>query len=83
MMRKHLTEFEKVLALKGLTITQLAKEFGVSRTTASSWANNGKGPSLTVGEFQRLSEILGISWEELPKLFSKSNAEETQPDETL
>lgn len=71
-----MNNFSKMLneLFKHKSITQVAKEIGIPKSTLSEWASSKKGPNLSsMHHVRELASYLGISFEEL--IFGKESSE--------
>lgn len=69
-----MNNFSKTLneLFKNKSITQVAKEIGIAKSTLSEWASSKKGPNLSsMHHVRNLADYLGISFEEL--IFGKES----------
>ncbi len=59
-----------LMAIRGVTQTEIAKTLGVTRNTVSNWFT-GKTPArLTLDEWRTLAKLLGTTIDKLPSSFS-------------
>jgi transcriptional regulator with XRE-family HTH domain len=54
---------KKLLAIKGISQTQLAQELGIKQSSVSDWINRGINPELE--KLIRIAKILEVSLDEL------------------
>ena len=54
---------------KGLSVREVAEKLGVDRSTLYRKINDKEGKAFTVGEVQRLSEILDLTPYEITRIF--------------
>jgi len=59
-----------LMAMRGITQTEIAKTLGVTKNTVSNWFT-GKTPArLTLEEWRKLADLMGTSIENLPSSFA-------------
>jgi|688.fasta_scaffold1254558_2 transcriptional regulator with XRE-family HTH domain len=59
-----------LMAIRGVTQTEIAKTLGVTKNTVSNWFT-GKTPArLTLDEWRTLAKLLGTTMDNLPSSFA-------------
>lgn len=54
------------MAIRGLTQQDIADALGVRRETVSDWMRGVRPTKLTLGDWRKLSDLLGVPLENMP-----------------
>lgn len=77
MVEKERSPLSELMFLRGITQQEFADAFGVDRKTVSNWVTGKTVARLTLGEWRKVSEILGVPIERLPDDFSPRPVHDT------
>lgn len=69
-MSKQITDFMKLLKLIELDQKDFAEAIGVTPHTVTNWVRGKTKPKLTLGEWRKVAQILGVPLEKLPDDFT-------------
>jgi len=79
MTEKERSPLVELMFLRGITQQQFADQLGVDRKTVSNWVTGKTVARLTLGEWRKISEILGVPLEKLPNDFRPQPIHDTTP----